>query len=78
VIVTDQCGIAPLIAGTAGLVVKHEESALTAGIQQLLQDQGLYAQVRASCAIVLGSLSWDPPIEQMVNIYAALAAHSCS
>ena len=76
VIVSDQCGIAPLIAGIAGLVVKHDERALTAGIQKLLQDQSLYAQLRAGCKTVLESLSWNLPIEQMVNVYAALAAHS--
>jgi glycosyltransferase involved in cell wall biosynthesis len=73
VIVSDQCGIAPLLDGIAGLVVKHDESALTNGIQELLNNQTLYARLQAGCAAAFGALSWNQPIEQMVNVYAALA-----
>ncbi|HKI12761.1 MAG TPA: glycosyltransferase [Candidatus Acidoferrum sp.] len=78
VVVTDQCGIAPLLGGVAGLVVKHDESALTIGIQELLHDETLYARLQAGCATVLDALNWDQPIGQMVNVYAALAGHSDS
>jgi len=78
VVVTDQCGIAPLLDGVAGLVVKHDESALTNGIQELLYDETLYARLQVGCATVLNALSWNQPIEQMINVYAALAAHSHS
>jgi glycosyltransferase involved in cell wall biosynthesis len=78
VIVTDQCGIAPLLAGVAGLVVKHDEPALTNGIQELLHDETLYARLQAGCATVRDALDWNQPIEQMVNIYAAIAGHSDS
>ena len=78
VIVTDQCGIAPLLASVAGLVVKHDEIALTNGIQELLHDGILYARFQAGCATVLDAMSWNHPIEQMVNVYAALAGHSKS
>ena len=75
VIVTDQCGIAPLLSGIAGLAVKHDEIALTNGIQELLHNQTLYATLQAGCAAAFGALSWDQPIEQMSNVYAALARH---
>jgi glycosyltransferase involved in cell wall biosynthesis len=78
VIVTDQCGIAPLLAGVAGLVVKHDEIALTNALQELLHDATLYARLQAGCATVRDALDWNQPIEQMVNVYAALAAHSHS
>ncbi|HKM82283.1 MAG TPA: glycosyltransferase [Candidatus Acidoferrum sp.] len=78
VIVTDQCGIASLLSGVAGLVVKHEEIALTNALQELLHDETLYARLRAGCATVLDTLGWNPPIEHMVTVYAALAAHSHS
>jgi glycosyltransferase involved in cell wall biosynthesis len=78
VIVTDQCGIAPLLACIAGLVVKHDEIALTNALQELLHDENLYARLQAGCATVFRGLSWNHPIEQMVNLYAALAAHSHS
>src|SRR5208337_4663710 len=67
VIVTDQCGIAPVLAGVAGLVVKHDEIALTTGIQELLHDETLHARLRAGCPAVRDALSWNDPIEQMVN-----------
>jgi len=75
VIVTDRCGIAPLLDGIAGLVVKHNEDTLTSGIQELLHNQSLYGALRAGCASVSSALGWGQPIEQMVNIYAALARH---
>jgi glycosyltransferase involved in cell wall biosynthesis len=78
VIVTDQCGIAPLLAGVAGLVVKHDASALTNGIQELLHDETLYARLQAGCATVRNALLWNQPIEQMVNIYAAIAGRTDS
>lgn len=78
VIVTDQCGIAPLLAGVAGLVVKHDASALTNGIQEFLHDETLYARLQAGCATVRDALQWNQPIEQMVDVYAAIAGHSGS
>ncbi len=78
VIVTDQCGIAPLLAGVAGLVVKHDATALANALQELLQDETLYARLQAGCATVFRALGWDQPIEQMVNVYAALAVRSHS
>ena len=75
VIVTDQCGIAPLLADVAGLVVEHNESALTNALQELLHDEGLYARLQAGCATVLDALNWNQPIEQMVHIYASIAGH---
>ncbi len=73
VIVTERCGIAPLLGGIAGLVVKHDESALAAGIQTLLQNQALYASLQAGCAAAAAALNWNQPIEQMITVYAALA-----
>jgi len=75
VIVSDQCGVAPLLDGIAGFVVKHGESSLTNGIQELLNNQTLYDRLQAGCASAFGALSWDQPIEQMINVYAALARH---
>ena len=78
VIVTDQCGIAPVLAGVAGLVVKHDEIALTNALQELLHNETLHARLQAGCPKVLEALSWNHPIEHMVNMYAAIAAHSHS
>jgi len=55
VIVTDQCGIAPYCR-IAGLVVKHDEIALTNALQELLHDETLYARLQAGCPTVLDAL----------------------
>ncbi len=73
VIVTDCCGIAPLLDGIAGLVVKHDESSLREGIQALLHNQSLYAELQAGCTSAASALSWNQPIEQMHTIYEGLA-----
>ncbi len=73
VIVSDRCGIAPLLEGLAGLVVKHDVNALTHGIQELLHNQPLYDKLRTGCAPVFAALSWNQPVKQMVTVYEAIA-----
>src|SRR2546430_13403195 len=38
VIVTEQCGIAPLLADEAGLVVRHDKMALSNALARILRD----------------------------------------
>jgi glycosyltransferase involved in cell wall biosynthesis len=78
VLVTDSCGIAPLIDGRAGLVVACEVDGLRSGIERLLQDQELSSKLRAGCAQVASNLSWDEPITTMENIYASLTTQGAA
>jgi glycosyltransferase involved in cell wall biosynthesis len=73
VIVTEQCGIAPLLKNVAGLVVAHEEKALREALERLLEDAGLYGELRKGCAKTVTSLGWDEPVEKMEVIYSRLA-----
>jgi len=73
VVVTDQCGIAPLLKDTAGLVVRHEEKDLAAALRFLLQDTGLYANLQQGCARIVQQLGWDEPVLAMEIIYSRLA-----
>jgi glycosyltransferase involved in cell wall biosynthesis len=73
VIVTEQCGIAPLLENVAGLVVAHEERALRQGLQRLLEDAGLYGELQSGCEKVSARLGWDEPVEEMEMIYSRLA-----
>jgi glycosyltransferase involved in cell wall biosynthesis len=75
VIVTDQCGIAPLLNGSA-IIVKHDELELQSAIERLLGDQQLYANLRYGCAEVATRLDWEQPIEQMEQLYSGLATRS--
>lgn len=73
VIVTEQCGIAPLLADVAGLVVEHDEAALTAALQHLLTDRSLYARLAEGCRTVTSRLGWEDPIREMEVLYEGLA-----
>jgi len=69
VVVTDRCGIAPLVDGRAGLVVSHDCAAVEAGMARILEDPALAAQLRAGCRAVADSLSWCEPLSQMEAVY---------
>ena len=69
VVVTDRCGIAPLIEGRAGLVITHECEALVRTLHQL-SDTGLRASLKAGCAEVAHGLSWDQPLAQTEALYS--------
>jgi glycosyltransferase involved in cell wall biosynthesis len=73
VVVTDQCGIAPLLEDVAGLVVRHEEQDLRRALLLLLQDTHLYDSLQQGCPEVSAGLGWEEPVEQMVFIYSRLA-----
>jgi glycosyltransferase involved in cell wall biosynthesis len=73
VIVTDQCGIAPLLADVAGIVVPHDQQQLAAALRSLLENSSLYAQLQEGCRTAALRLGWEQPIEQMEALYARLA-----
>ena len=72
VLVTDRCGIAPLVDQRAGLVVPHDCAALEAGLARILEDPALAARLRAGCKEVANSLGWAEPIAQMEILYEGL------
>jgi glycosyltransferase involved in cell wall biosynthesis len=74
VVVTDKCGIAPLLADVAGLVVQHDVTAIAQAIARVLCEPGLHARLSAGCERVAAKLDWDQPAEQMENLYEQLVA----
>jgi len=74
VIVTEQCGIAPLLADEAGLVVRHDTAALSSAIERILRQPDLRARFAVGCAGVTSRLGWDEPVREMEELYAALAS----
>ena len=72
VLVTDRCGIAPMVDQRAGLVVPHDCAALEAGLAQILDDPTLAARLRQGCEVVANSLSWAEPLAQMETLYREL------
>ena len=71
-LVTDQCGIAPLIKDRAALEVSADVDGLKNGLARLLEDGSLLADLRAGCAGVAQGLSWDEPVETMERLYEKL------
>jgi glycosyltransferase involved in cell wall biosynthesis len=70
VIVTDQCGIAPMIANRAGLVVPYDSAAISSAMKTLLEDDSAAARFRHGCAAVVSELSWDEPVSEMIELYS--------
>jgi glycosyltransferase involved in cell wall biosynthesis len=69
VIVTENCGIAPLVGPRAGVVVKHDTLALADALGAVLGDKRLHARLVAGCADVTRSLGWAEPIIEMEALY---------
>jgi glycosyltransferase involved in cell wall biosynthesis len=74
VIVTDRCGVAPLLKGVAGLVVRHDENDLRAALSRLLQDGDLWKRLHEGCARAAAAMGWEEPLRKMEIIYSALAS----
>src|SRR5437016_649728 len=74
VIVTEQCGIAPLLADEAGLVVRYDRAALSNALARVLGEAELRARLVAGCAAVSSRLGWEEPVRDMEALYAGLAS----
>jgi glycosyltransferase involved in cell wall biosynthesis len=74
VIVSDQCGIAPLLQDVAGLVVPHDAAALSKALKRVLGEEELHAHLAAGSETVTSRLGWSEPVEEMEALYMRLAA----
>ena len=72
VLVTDRCGIAPLVQGRAAIVVPHEFQSFSSALDRLLGDARLGAQLKRGCAEVARELGWDEPLAETEKLYAGL------
>jgi glycosyltransferase involved in cell wall biosynthesis len=70
VIVTEQCGIAPLVANEAGIVVRREVKDLAEALAHVLKDEELRGHLKAGCAKVAANLGWEGPLQEMESLYA--------
>jgi len=72
VVVTEQCGIAPLVKDVAGLVVAHDATSVASALEGLLRDPQLHAKFVSGCAELTSRLSWEEPVSQMEVLYTTL------
>lgn len=68
VIVTDRCGIAPLVR-RAGLVIRHDNVELEQALRAILEDQDFNALCRRGCFEMAESLSWEAPLDETERLY---------
>jgi glycosyltransferase involved in cell wall biosynthesis len=69
VIVSEQCGIAPLVNQRAGLVTSYDSGAIARTLKNLLGNEALYRRLKAGCPDVAGEISWDRIVRRMQDSY---------
>ena len=67
------CGIAPLLADVAGLVVPHDAGDLARAIRAVINDPELHARLAAGCSEVTARLGWEDPVRETETLYNKLA-----
>ena len=72
VVVTEQCGIAPLLADRAGLVVRHDAVDLASAMRRVLAEADLRSRLVEGCHAVAASLRWDGPVSDTDSLYHEL------
>ena len=74
VVMTENCGVAPLLRGIAALVVVHETEAVAEAVKALLIDSELRTRLSEGGRTTASRLGWGEPVQAMEQIYARLAA----
>ena len=69
VVVSDRCGIAPLIDQRAGLVTSYDSQGVTRTLKELLNNPALYERLRAGCRKVAEEISWAGLVREMQVSY---------
>jgi glycosyltransferase involved in cell wall biosynthesis len=73
VVVTENCGIAPLLAGVAGLVVRHETLEVARAVQEVLSDGALRERLAQGGRSAASLLGWNEPVSEMLCLYEKFA-----
>lgn len=77
VIVTRNCGIAPLVE-PAGRIVRADRAEIAGALEQILDDPVFNARCRSGCAGVARHLSWDAPLDELEHLYQQCCPRSSS
>jgi len=72
VIVSENCGVAPLLK-EAGRIIPHEEGALVRALQEVLGDEGLRTRMGTAGAAATSKIGWEEPVYEMETLYRKLA-----
>ena len=74
VVVTRECGIAPLLEGSAALVVSHDMDAISGAIRRVLSEPDLHTQLAAGCREAVSRLGWEEPAMAMESLYGQIVS----
>src|SRR6202040_3198364 len=74
VVVTEGCGIAPLLAGVAGLVVPHKAEAIARAIERLLTEPDLRAKFAAGGKEATSRPGGENPAQKRERFFPPLSA----
>jgi glycosyltransferase involved in cell wall biosynthesis len=74
VVITENCGVAPVLSGVAGIVVPHETAAVAQAVQHILTDGSLRKRLSEGGTQAAMRLGWDAPVSAMEKMYTELAA----
>lgn len=69
VLISDSCGIHPLVKGRAGAVVAAEKNSVVCGLREMLHDKALYQRMKDGCRHVADQLDWRQLSAQMEDHY---------
>jgi glycosyltransferase involved in cell wall biosynthesis len=69
VVVSDRCGIAPLVDQRAGLVTSYDSQAVARTLKEMLDNSTLYQRLRAGCPQVAKEISWEGLVREMQDSY---------
>jgi glycosyltransferase involved in cell wall biosynthesis len=76
VILTDRCGIAPLLEGCSTIVIPHDRDRLAEALHAVLDEPGARDQLASGCVEAARSLSWRAPLDELERLYNSIAARS--
>jgi glycosyltransferase involved in cell wall biosynthesis/ubiquinone/menaquinone biosynthesis C-methylase UbiE len=74
-VVSDHCGIAPLISQRAGLVISYDSGVVARAVRALLENASLYQRLKAGCPQVADEISWGKLVRGMQDSYEAARSH---
>jgi glycosyltransferase involved in cell wall biosynthesis len=74
VVITKECGVAPLLEGSAALVVSHDADSISGAIRRVLSDPVLHAGLVAGCREAVSRLGWEEPAGAMEALYSRVVS----
>ncbi len=71
VVVTERCGIAPLL-GNSALVVAYDAHAISEALRRVLFEPRLHSWMSSGCREAAARLGWEEPASEMERVYSQL------